>query len=84
MNPNLTANLRADRELKAEIERDELEQKLLRLTEIGWRIGSYEALNRPISYQALRRDCKSLFDQRDQLIEEILNVERPANQSTSQ
>jgi len=68
MNPNLTANLRAEAELKADIERDELKSKLLRLTEIGWKIGSYKALNQPISYQALQHACKSLFDERDQLI----------------
>jgi hypothetical protein len=79
MNPNLTANLRANRELKADIERDELRRRLLRLTDIGWKIGSYEALNQPISYEVLQRSCKKLFDERDQLIEEILNAERPTN-----
>lgn len=61
---------------------ESLERKLARLIEIGRSLGFYEALrNRSISHDALQRACRNLFDERDQLIEEIKNTKNMTIQS---
>ncbi|HEY9295393.1 MAG TPA: hypothetical protein VIQ31_03275 [Phormidium sp.] len=73
MNPFLTANLAAEKQLQAEVKQQQLTEKLQRLFDIGWEIGAYDQENKPISHEALQQDCKKLFDERNKLLEELLN-----------
>jgi hypothetical protein len=49
----------------------ELNQKLIRLFGLGWEVGSYEALSKPASHEALREEKEAQFAERDRLIAEI-------------
>ena len=48
--------------------------KLLRIFDIGEKIGAYTQLNRPVSCDQVMAENKHLFDERVIILEEIVNL----------
>ena len=48
--------------------------KLLRIFDIGEKIGAYTQLNKPVSWEQIREDNRHLFDERVIIVEEVVNL----------
>ena len=48
--------------------------KLLRIFDIGEKIGAYTQLNKPVSWEQIREENRHLLDERVIIVEEVVNL----------